>query len=315
MGVTGGALDPERPGTDASSIPIANAALHELREAGLLPAGTILGHERYSVFLTTEGAGVSAYVEWILTGWTGDSLQDPGGFYVYLRDRGSGQAWPATLRPAGGDPRSCTARSFEDGLRFQRSAEGIESALEVRVPVGETVELRRLTLRNETAHPRDIDLTSYAEVVLHSASAHAGHPAFTRLFVHARFVPDARALLFRRRPRGEGEHFPFLAHALLDGEVAEFEADRARFLGRGRTARAPRAMLPGVRLSGTTGDVLDPVCALRTKVPLAPGAVAIRTFLLGAAPTFDETLALVRAWSEPGKVERLFGEAMGGLPA
>ena len=39
------------------------------------------------------------------------------------------------------------------------------------------------------------------------------------------------------------------------------ETDRARFLGRGRTVHAPRALDDGVTLSGSVGAVLDPIVA------------------------------------------------------
>ena len=51
----------------------------------------------------------------------------------------------------------------------------------------------------------------------------------------------------------------------------EYETDRARFLGRGRTPANPAALDAGTRLSGTTGPVLDPVFSLRRRVRLEPG--------------------------------------------
>ena len=48
------------------------------------------------------------------------------------------------------------------------------------------------------------------------------------------------------------------------------ETDRSRFLGRGRTTRDPIALEATGPLSGTTGEVLDPVFALRTRVRLEP---------------------------------------------
>ena len=54
----------------------------------------------------------------------------------------------------------------------------------------------------------------------------------------------------------------------------QFETDRMRFLGRGRTPANPAALEPGTTLSGTTGPVLDPVFSLRQRVRLAAGASA-----------------------------------------
>ena len=52
----------------------------------------------------------------------------------------------------------------------------------------------------------------------------------------------------------------------------EWETDRARFIGRGRTLENPIA-LDGRPLSGTTGYVLDPILSLRQRVRIAAGRV------------------------------------------
>ena len=52
----------------------------------------------------------------------------------------------------------------------------------------------------------------------------------------------------------------------------EWETDRARFIGRGRTLQNPIA-LDGRPLSGTTGFVLDPILSLRQRVRLVAGRV------------------------------------------
>ena len=78
----------------------------------------------------------------------------------------------------------------------------------------------------------------------------------------------------RRRPRSPDEQGPWAVHVLsAEGGVhgaIEWETDRKRFLGRGRTPENPIA-LDGRALSGTTGAVLDPVLSLRRRVRIAPG--------------------------------------------
>ena len=115
-------------------------------------------------------------------------------------------------------------------------------------------------------------------------------PAARRRRVAARRLPRAR----RRRPR-------------LGGAV-EWETDRARFLGRGRSPANPIA-LDGRALSGTTGAVLDPIGALRERVRLAPGAVVRVTFATGVAPDRDAALALARKYRDGSAAARAFSMA------
>src|SRR5204862_2708230 len=102
------------------------------------------------------------------------------------------------------------------------------------------------------------------------------HPTFGKLFVETEFDIQSAGLLFSRRPRSSEEVPAWAFHVLgvegrLGGAV-EWETDRARFIGRGRSVAHP-AGLDGHALSGTTGAVLDPIAALRDRVRLAPGAI------------------------------------------
>ena len=153
-----------------------------------------------------------------------------------------------------------------------------------------------VTLVNRGGRARELDLTSYAEVCLNRRRADQGHPAFAKLFLETEFLTGPGALLARRRPRAADEKPVWAMHLATaegpaDGAV-EYETDRARFLGRGRTPANPAALDPGARLSGTTGPVLDPVFSLRRRVRLEPGDRARIAFVTGAAATREAAIAL-----------------------
>jgi cellobiose phosphorylase len=92
----------------------------------------------------------------------------------------------------------------------------------------------------------------------------------------------------------------------------EYETDRVRFLGRGRTPTNPAALDPGARLSGTTGPVLDPVFSLRWRVRLDPGGRARIAFVTGVADTREAAIALAEHFREFADVERTFAGARDG---
>ena len=176
------------------------------------------------------------------------------------------------------------------------------------------LERRRLTLTNHSDRPRRIEVTSYVEVVLHHPAADAAHPAFAKLFVQTARDGATGALLARRRPRAEGEQWPWLVHALAASPVHEWETDRMRFLGRGRTPTAPAALVNTSPLTGTVGNVLDPIFSLRTSVELATGASVDFLILTGAAPDREAALALLPAEVGPGIAAHQFGVASSSTP-
>jgi cellobiose phosphorylase len=78
----------------------------------------------------------------------------------------------------------------------------------------------------------------------------------------------------------------------VTSEEIEYETDRLRFLGRGRTPANPAALDFGSRLSRTTGPVLDPIFALRRRVSLDAGRTARLAFVTGAADTYEAAVGI-----------------------
>ncbi len=271
----------------------------------------ILSNGRYTTLLTAAGGGYSAFEGFALTRWAPDRTRDADGFFLYVRDAEEGASWSAGLQPAGRRADAYEARLEDGRAEIVREDDGIETRTEVCVAPGDDVELRRYTLTNQSGRPRRLEVTTYAEVVLNTAVGEAGHPAFSRLFVQTGWWPEREALVAWRRPRSPDDPPLWLVHRLLGGEggAPERETDRSRFLGRGRTRAAPRALDAGAQLSGTVGNVLDPVFALRRTVTLEPGATAVLVAVLGAGRTREAVEALADRYASPEAAGRAFREA------
>ena len=145
-----------------------------------------------------------------------------------------------------------------DKAEFRRVDGEIETHLEITVSPEHRAEVRRVTLTNHDARPRELELTSYAEIVLAPHGADLAHPAFGKLFLETEW----RARRRRRCSAGAGRDRPseqpvWAVHVLaVDGAAVgdpQYETDRVRFLGRGRTPADPAALDPGAALSGTVG--------------------------------------------------------------
>ncbi len=231
------------------------------------------------------------------------------GAHTYiLRDVHSGEVWSAGYQPTGVEPDSYEAAFFEDRAEIVRRDGLIETKMEITVSAEDDAEVRRVSITNLGTAVSEIELTSYAEVVLAPAAADAAHPAFSNLFVQTEFVADSGALLATRRPRSPADNELWAAHiAVVEGEVvdrAQFETDRARFLGRGRGVRTPIAVIDGRPLSNTAGAVLDPIFSLRRRIRLGPGATARIAFWTLVATSRREALDLADKHQDPVAFER-----------
>jgi len=273
-----------------------------------VPRTHLLSNGSYAVMITAAGSGYSRWRDLAVTRWREDATCDCWGMYVFLRDVPNGKLWSAGYQPTGIEPDSYEAAFFEDRAEIARRDGTIETRMEVAVSTEDDAEVRRVSISNLGTGVREIELTSYAEVVLAPDAADAAHPAFSNLSVQTEFVVDSGALLATRRLRSPADLPLWAAHiAVVEGEVVgapQFETDRARFLGRGRGIRTPIAVVDGQPLSNTAGAVLDPIFSLRRRVRLAPGATARVAFWTLIARSRDEALELADKHHDPAAFER-----------
>jgi cellobiose phosphorylase len=255
----------------------------------------LLGGSGYSVLITNAGSGYSRANGIDVLRWRADATRDDTGQWIYVKDLAADAVWSAAYQPTCVTPSVYHASFAADRVAFARRDGAVETHTEIVVVASEHAEVRRVTLVNHSKVARELELTSYGEVVLCPPNANRAHPAFQKLFVETEQVHDG-ALLASRRPRSADEAWPWCVHVVAAhphqvGEVS-CETDRARFLGRGRTARAPLALDRDGALSGTVGAVLDPIVALRVRVRVEPGRSAVIAFTTGVAPTREAALQI-----------------------
>ncbi len=272
-----------------------------------------LSNGRYTAAVTNAGGGFSMWGDMAVTRRRDDPTSDAGAHYVYLRDPWSNRVWSATYQPGCQEPDRFEATFDLDKITFRRRDTDIETQLEITVSSEDDVEVRRLTIINRGEQTREIEVTSYAEIVLARPEDDFAHPAFGKLFVETEFDSQSAGLLFSRRRRAPDES-PIVGFHVLGvdgprlGGAVEWETDRARFVGRGRSPASPIA-LDGRALSGTTGAVLDPIAALRERIRLAPGAHVRVTFATGVASDRSAALALARKYRDGSAAARAFSMA------
>src|SRR5271166_2651026 len=261
------------------------------------PATHLLSNGRYAVMLTAAGSGYSRWRGLAVTRWREDATCDDWGSFVFLKDVYNGDGWSAGFQPSGVEPAAYDVVFNEDRAEFTRHDGTLTTTLEVLVSAEDDAEVRRVSITNSGNRAREIDVTSYAELVLAPQADDVAHPAFMKLFVATEYLADLGTILATRRRRASTEQEIWAAHlAIVDGEALgkpEVETDRARFLGRGHSIRRPIAMIDGRPLSNTVGTVLDPVFALRRRVRVAPGAIVRIAFWTVAADSRDAVLDLV----------------------
>src|SRR5690606_28396589 len=215
----------------------------------------------------------------------------------------------AGYQPRGVEPDSYEVTFTEDRAEFIRRDRQLTTTLDVVVSPDDHAEVRRVSIANAGSRTLDIEITSYAELMLAPPAADAAHPAFSKLFVQTEYIAKLGALLATRRRRSPTEMEIWAGHlAVVEGEAVgepEIETDRARFVGRGREIRAPIAVMDGWPLSNTVGSVLDPVFALRRRVRIGPNETVRIAFWPVLAWARAEVLDLVDKHHDVAAFERI----------
>ena len=169
------------------------------------PHTHFLSNGRYTTAVTHAGGGYSTWRGLSVTRHREDRTCDAAAHAIYLRDPWSGEVWSPTYLPLRADPDEYEVTFDLDKATFRHRDGEFETRLEIAISPEDDVEVRRLTIANHGDLAREIEVTSYAEIVLGRAEDDAAHPAFGKLFIETEHDPQNAGLLFSRRPRASDE--------------------------------------------------------------------------------------------------------------
>lgn len=262
-----------------------------------------LSNGHYSVMLGANGSGYSRWNGQAVSRWKPDPTEDRWGSYIFLRDMSNHQWWSATVEPRRVEGERTSVIFGDDKAEFTKVVGRLTSELECIVATEHDAEGRRVTLINMGQEDRHIEVTSYLESVLSTEDADSAHPLFSRMFVKTEIGKRGDVIRAVRNKRNPNEPDMWVAHLMVDGSGAarptEFETDRRRFIGRGRSLPDAAAFEPGARLSGTDGFTLDPVLSIRRVIRVPAGKKVSVIYWTIAAPSREEIDAAVDRYRHP----------------
>ena len=280
------------------------------KDPAIDPEVHLLSNGRYHVMVNNTGGGYSRWNNMAVTRWREDATCNNRGLFIYLRDNDTGEFWSTAHQPTLSNTKGCEAIFTQAYVEFRQRQSKLEVHTTICVSPEDDIELRRIKLVNHSHEVRNIELTTYSEVVIAPQASDEAHPVFSNLFVQTEFAPASSALFCTRRARTPEEKAPYLVHMMLvqgdqQGELS-CETDRSLFIGRGRSLVNPQVMRTTGSLSGSTGSVLDPIISLRRTVTIQPGKSVTLYIALGMAETRDSVLALSEKYQNIRMADRAF---------
>ncbi len=244
-----------------------------------LPWINYLGSQAYFGLISNTAGGYSFYRDARLRRITryryNNVPADFGGRYLYVRDNEDGSFWSPSWQP--------TRKPLEDyhcrhGMGYtviggQRN--GIEAETRYFVPLGENLEIWRVTVTNHREMLVDLSIFSLIEFCLWDAWDDATN--FQRNYNIGQVEIEDEVIYHKTEYRERRDHFAYFA---CSEPLAGFDTQREDFLGPYRGWDRPAVVEAGTsRNSEAVGWA--PIGSHHVQVTLAPGASKQIIFVLG----------------------------------
>jgi cellobiose phosphorylase len=275
-----------------------------------LPEARFLSNGNYLMMITNSGSSFSRWGNIALNRWSEDPIRDIHGTYFYIRNLTDNRLWSPSYQPCRVTAADATMCYSLEKVIFTRTDGDIHTNMEICVSPELDAEIRQITLSNHGDTPCVLEVTSFIELAMASVADFNAHPAFSKLFIETEVIPETKILLAHRRSEKADNQHPWAFHLVqVEGHTIgplEYETDRSRFVGRGRSVSLPQVIKTNQRLSGTVGTVLDPIFSLRRRVKLSPGRSARLTFVAGIAASREQVIENVLKLRSPFQLVRTF---------
>ncbi len=268
-----------------------------------LPWINYLGCDDFFTLVSQTGGGYSFFRDAKLRRLTryryNNVPQDSEGFRFYIRDGEDFCVWNP-----GWQPTCCELDEFScrHGLGYtviRGKKREIDVSQEMFVPLQDSCEVIRVTVRNGSNRTRALRLFSYVEFCLWNAVDDASN--FQRNFSTGEVEVEDGVIYHKAEYRERRNHFCFTgANVQPDG----FDTSREAFLGAYRSAANPVAVEQG-SCTQSIAHGWAPVGAQQFNLCLGPGEERRIIFVLGYVEN-PET----EKWSAPGVIEKKRARAM-----
>ena len=226
-----------------------------------------------------------------------DTTPDTNGKYFYIKDRDT--IWNPGWQPTKTELDSYECRHGIGYSKFTGAKNDIEAALTTFVPIGDPVELTKVTLTNKGNAKKDITLFSYVEWCLWNADDDMKNYQ-RNLSIGEVEVIDS-TIYHKTEYRERRNHYAvYSVNAKIDG----FETSRDEFRGAYNGPDKPAAVIEG-KLHNTIASGWYPIASHQLNVSLEAGESKTFVFALGYIENAEDD-----KWEKPGVINKKKADAL-----
>jgi cellobiose phosphorylase len=286
-----------------------------------LPWVNYLGSEAYLGIISNTAGGYSFYRDARLRRITryryNNVPYDSGGRYIYLRNNQTGEFWSPSWQPIRRPLDQYECRHGQGYTTITTTHQGITSQTRYFVPLGVSLEIWQLTLRNNQEIPVDLSVFSSVEFCLWEA--YDDMTNFQRNLNIGEVEVENGVIYHKTEYRERRNHFAYFA---CSEPLVGFDTQREKFLGAYRGWDNPQVVEQG-QSQHSVAHGWAPIGSHHVSVSLQPNESRTIIFVLGyhenphdqkfAPPTStiinkQTVLPVIEHYLKPENVERAFQE-------
>ena len=232
----------------------------------------LLANKNYTIVMDDKGNGYSKFKDVLINRFkpTSDIEQ---GIYFYIKNIKNKKVWTNGYSQATEKPDKYSITFAPDRTKIVRVDGNIETNTKVTVSPNDSVEIRRLEIKNLGNTDETIEISSFLEPVLSKQEQDYAHPAFNNLFLSYEFIDETNTILVKRKSRSANQKEIYMAVNLNSenntiGDL-EYEISKERFFGR-NNYKIPKLVENSKPLSKKIELSTDSIIAMRKTINVKP---------------------------------------------
>ncbi|MBE5813041.1 MAG: DUF3131 domain-containing protein [Clostridiales bacterium] len=265
----------------------------------------ILTNGSYYTIVTDRGLGYSKYRNKDILRHRSQYNTEEFGQIFYIKCMKNNEVWTSSYLPLLRKPDKYSVIFSGDKCKIARVDGEIETIQEIVVSTEDDLEIRRITIVNNSDKNLEFEITSFFELVLEHQNVDLAHRVFSNMFIET----DIREDILLSNRTNDSDGFVAYNFSKVIGEEFgnfEFDTDRNSFIGRGRNKSNPIVISKGGPLKRGLGATLEPVFAQRRYIKVHAHSKGQINFVLGVASSKDNAVLTAKKYMSEDIVSRAF---------
>ncbi|MDD4615131.1 MAG: glycosyl transferase, partial [Caldisericia bacterium] len=247
----------------------------------------VIANQTFGFIVSDLGSGYTWYGnsrENKLTPWSNDTVSDPPGEIIYIRDDDTGVFWSITPLPIRQKTPYRVTHGFGYSV-FEHSSCGVRHTCTQFVPMNEPVKISLISLHNDSSETKTFTITNYIRPVLGVTDQS------TALHIRTSYGSPCNLLIENPYNEDYPHHVAFLTSSLNNLSMT---GDRQEFFGAG-SMEQPECLLHK-ELSGALGVGFDPCASVQGSIQLEPNETKEFVFVFGMGSSQKEATRLAQKY-------------------